>query len=118
LSDAYVRGKSHAVAVIAEGVSYKTTDLAAYLDEKPDVGFEVRLTILGHIQRGGSPTAFDRLLATRMGVRALEALREGESGVMVGLDGRDMNTIPIEQATAHTRPINEEYFEMARILSR
>ncbi len=118
LSDAYVRGKSHAVAVIAEGVSYKTTDLAAYLVEKPDVGFEVRLTILGHIQRGGSPTAFDRLLATRMGVRALEALRGHESGVMVGLDGRDISTISIEEATTKTRPINEKYFEMARILSR
>jgi len=118
LSDAYVRGKSHAVAVIAEGVSYKTTDLAAYLDENPDVGFEVRLTILGHIQRGGSPTAFDRLLATRMGVRALEALRAGESGVMVGLDGRDISTISLEEATSQIRAINEKYFEMARILSR
>jgi 6-phosphofructokinase 1 len=118
LSDAYVRGKSHAVAVIAEGVSYKTTDLAAYLDENPNVGFEVRLTILGHIQRGGSPTAFDRLLATRMGLRALEALGAGESGVMVGLDGRDISTVPMEVATSKTRPINEKYFEMARILSR
>jgi 6-phosphofructokinase 1 len=118
LGDAYVRGKSHAVAVIAEGVSYTTTDLASYLDSKPDVGFEVRLTILGHIQRGGSPSAFDRLLATRMGVKALEALREGETGVMVALDGREMNTVPIEKATSQTRAINEKYFEMARILSR
>lgn len=118
MSDAYVRGKSHAVAIVAEGCSYKSTDLAAYLDEKSDVGFEVRLTILGHIQRGGSPTAFDRLLATRMGVKALEALRDGETGVMVALDGRVMNTVSIEQATERTRPISEQYFEMARILSR
>jgi 6-phosphofructokinase 1 len=118
LSNAYVRGKSHAVAVIAEGCSYRVTDLATYLDQKPDVGFEVRLTILGHIQRGGNPLAFDRLLATRMGLRALEALREGESGVMVALDGREMKTVPIEVATARTRPISEKYFEMARILSR
>jgi 6-phosphofructokinase 1 len=118
MSDAYVRGKSHAVAVVAEGCSYKSTDLAAYLDEKSDVGFEVRLTILGHIQRGGSPTAFDRLLATRMGVKALEALRDGEMGVMVALDGREMKTTSIEQATGRVRPISEKYFEMARILSR
>lgn len=118
LADAYVRGKSHAVAIIAEGVSYKTTDLVDYLSTKEDVGFEVRLTILGHIQRGGSPSAFDRLLATRMGVKALEVLRAGESGVMVSLDGRDLTTVPIEQAVARTRPINPNYFELARILSR
>jgi 6-phosphofructokinase 1 len=118
LVSAYVRGKSHAVAVIAEGVSYKTTDLVTYLESRGDVGFEVRLSILGHIQRGGSPSAFDRLLATRMGVKALEALREGQSGVMVALDGREMTTIPIEKAITRTRPINPSYFELARILSR
>jgi 6-phosphofructokinase 1 len=118
LADAYVRGKSHAVAVIAEGVSYKTTDLVEYLNKKTDVGFEVRLTILGHIQRGGSPSAFDRLLATRMGVKALEVLRDGQSGVMVALDGRDLTTVPIEQAIAHVKPINPNYFELARMLSR
>ncbi len=118
LADAYVRGKSHAVAVIAEGVSYKTTDLVDYLNKKTDVGFEVRLTILGHIQRGGSPSAFDRLLATRMGVKALEVLREGQSGMMVALDGRDLTTVPIEDAIARVKPINPNYFELARMLSR
>lgn len=118
LVSAYVRGKSHAVAVIAEGVSYKTTDLVTYLESRGDVGFEVRLSILGHVQRGGSPSAFDRLLATRMGVKALEALREGQSGVMVALDGPEMTTIPIEKAIGRTRPINPSYFELARILSR
>jgi 6-phosphofructokinase 1 len=118
LVSAYVRGKSHAVAVIAEGVSYKTTDLVEYLESRGDVGFEVRLSILGHVQRGGSPSAFDRLLATRMGVKALEALREGQSGVMVALDGPEMTTIPIEKAIGRTRPINPSYFELARILSR
>ncbi|MBL8155114.1 MAG: 6-phosphofructokinase [Anaerolineae bacterium] len=118
LVSAYVRGKSHAVAVIAEGVSYKTTDLVEYLESRGDVGFEVRLSILGHVQRGGSPSAFDRLLATRMGVKALEALREGQSGVMVALDGPEMTTVPIEKAIGRTRPINPSYFELARILSR
>lgn len=118
LVDAYMRGKSHAVAVIAEGVSYKTTELVDYLSQRGDVGFEVRLTILGHIQRGGSPSAFDRLLATRMGVKALESLREGQSGMMVALNDRDMATVPIEQALARIRPINPNYFDLARILSR
>jgi 6-phosphofructokinase 1 len=118
LVDAYVRGKAHAVAVIAEGVSYKTTDLVDYLSQRGDVGFEVRLSILGHIQRGGSPSAFDRMLATRMGVVAFEAMRDGQSGVMVALQGREMTTIPIETAISQARPINPHYFEMARILSR
>ena len=118
LVDAYMRGKSHAVAVIAEGGSYKTTELVDYLSQRGDVGFEVRLTILGHIQRGGSPSAFDRLLATRMGVKALESLREGQSGMMVALNDRDMATVPIEQALARIRPINPNYFDLARILSR
>jgi 6-phosphofructokinase 1 len=118
LADAYVRGKSHAVAVIAEGVSYKTTDLVDYLNNKTDVGFDIRLTILGHIQRGGSPSAFDRLLATRMGVKAMEVLRDGQSGVMVALDGRELTTVPIEQAIARVKPLNPNYFELARMLSR
>ncbi len=118
LADAYVRGKSHAIAIIAEGVSYNTTELVVYLNKKTDVGFDIRLTILGHIQRGGGPSAFDRLLATRMGVKALESLRAGESGVMVALNDRDMNTIPIEEAVRKTREINPNYYELARILSR
>jgi len=71
LKDAYKRGKSHAIAVIAEGAPYRANDLADYLN-KQEVGFEIRLTILGHTQRGGSPTAFDRLLATRLGTAAVE----------------------------------------------
>jgi 6-phosphofructokinase 1 len=118
LADAYMRGKSHAVAIIAEGVSYKTTDLVEYLSSRGDVGFEVRLTILGHIQRGGSPSSFDRMLATRMGVKALESIQTGESGKMVALSGREMELIPIEKAVSQTRPINPNYFELARILSR
>jgi 6-phosphofructokinase 1 len=118
LTDAYVRGKSHAIAVIAEGVSYETTDLVNYLRQKNDVGFDIRLTILGHIQRGGSPSAFDRLLATRMGVKALEALRAGESGRMVALNDRDITTIPIEDGIRKIREINPSYYDLARILSR
>lgn len=118
LADAYVRGKSHAVAVIAEGVSYRTTDLVDFLRTKSDVGFDIRLSILGHIQRGGGPSAFDRLLATRMGVKAFESLIGGESGVMVAMSGPEMITVPIDKALAQTRPISPKYFELARILSR
>jgi len=118
LEDAYVRGKSHAIAVIAEGASYKATALTEYLTGNPNVGFEIRLTILGHIQRGGKPSAFDRLLATRMGVKAVELLRDGQSGLMVALNGRKMDAIPLQDAISQLRPINEDYFNMARFLSR
>ncbi|MDX1991333.1 MAG: 6-phosphofructokinase [bacterium] len=117
LKDAYIRGKSHAIAVIAEGAPYRTTDLTDYLNEQ-ETGFEIRLTILGHVQRGGSPSAFDRLLATRMGVAALERMVAGESGIMVGLDGRVISPIPLEEVTKNTRPISEEYYSMAWTLSR
>lgn len=118
LEDAYLRGKNHAIAVIAEGAPYKTTDLADYLNAKESVGFEIRLTILGHTQRGGSPTAFDRLLATRMGVKAVELIRDGQSGLMTAISGRRMEPIPLEEAVSKLRPISDGYFEMARFLSR
>ncbi|MFN8373130.1 MAG: 6-phosphofructokinase [Anaerolineae bacterium] len=118
LDDAYVRGKSHAIAVIAEGAPFKCTDLVDYLNEHKTIGFEMRLTILGHIQRGGSPTAFDRLLATRFGVAAMETLLKGESGVMVGLDGRDVHTVPLTEVTTKMREIGESWFRLAHILSR
>ncbi len=117
MQDAYTRGKSHAIAVIAEGAPYKITELADYLNSH-DTGFEIRITILGHIQRGGSPSAFDRLLATRMGVAALERIVAGESGVMVGLDGRVISNVLLEDVTTKTRPISEEYYAMAYTLSR
>ena len=118
LDDAYVRGKTHAIAVVAEGAAYKTTELAEYLNDHHPIGFEIRLTILGHVQRGGSPSAFDRLLATRMGVKAIELLLDGQSGVMVGLDGRAMTPRPLEEVTVQTRPISKGYYDLAYTLSR
>lgn len=117
LEGAYLRGKNHAIAVIAEGANHKITEVQEYL-ESHNVGFEVRITILGHIQRGGSPSAFDRLLATRMGVKAIECLCDGTHGVMVGLDGRNITPVSLEEVTTKTRSANMEYYEMADVLSR
>ena len=101
--------------MIAEGARPSTREVTRFLRES-DVGFEVRLTVLGHLQRGGSPTAFDRLLATRMGVRAVELLLEGESGEMVTLDGREISHIPIELAVGKQRSVNRRFVEIAKIL--
>jgi 6-phosphofructokinase 1 len=118
LEDAYLRGKTHAIAVVAEGAPTSTTALMDYLNANKNVGFEVRLTILGHIQRGGSPSAFDRLLATRLGVKAVQFLAEGKSGVMTAMQGRKIEPLPLEEAISQIRPISESYFEMQRFLSR
>ena len=117
LEDAYIRGKAHAIAVLAEGAPYQGPELADFLQQK-HIGFEIRLTILGHTQRGGSPTAFDRLLATRMGVYAVELLLAGESGAMVARVGREQTPVPLADSTARTRQITPEYFDLAKILSR
>ena len=117
IEEAYMRGKTHAIIINAEGSGLRTTDLAKSLDDM-DVGFKTRVVILGHIQRGGSPTAYDRLLASRMGVKAVEALLEGKSGVMIGLKGRGIEYIPLEDVTSHKRTANLEYYEMTKVLAR
>ncbi|MBA4380594.1 MAG: 6-phosphofructokinase, partial [Anaerolinea sp.] len=102
IEDAYRRGKTHAIIIVAEGSNVTTAELAAAL-EAEDVGFTTRVTILGHIQRGGSPTAFDRMLASRLGVKAVQALLSGESDVMVGLQGRDVELIPLAEVMSKSR---------------
>ncbi len=117
VEDAYRRGKSHAIIIVAEGASIDIHDLARFLDER-NVGFRTRITILGHIQRGGRPTAFDRLLASRMGVKAVEALVQGESGKMVALRGRKMELVALEEVVQRNRQANLDYYEMARMLAK
>lgn len=117
IEQAYYRGKTHAIVVNSEGSSFKTEELARALNEK-GTGFDVRVTILGHIQRGGAPSGFDRLLATRMGYNAVMRLLDGESGVMVGLRGREISAVPIEDVLANKRSANLEYIELGKILAR
>jgi 6-phosphofructokinase 1 len=117
VEEAYKRGKTHAIIINAEGSGISTTDLAARIDHL-DVGFKTRMTILGHIQRGGSPTAYDRLLASRMGVKAVEALVDDKHGVMTGLKGKGIEFIPLLDVISNKRKVNMEYFHMAKVLAR
>lgn len=117
VEDAYRRGKRHAIIIVAEGFPIHTNDLAARLDQM-DIGFDTRVTILGHIQRGGKPSAFDRNLSTRFGVRAVDFLLRGETGVMTALDGRDIVPLPLEKVVTNRRQINLEYYDIARKLAR
>jgi 6-phosphofructokinase 1 len=117
IEDAYKRGKTHAIIINAEGSTIRTIDLANAIDNM-DVGFKTRMTILGHIQRGGSPTAYDRLLASRMGVKAVEALMEGSYGVMTGIRGSGVKFVPLEEVINNKRQVSMEYYHMARVLAR
>ncbi len=76
-------------------------------------GFETRAVVLGHIQRGGSPTAFDRVLATRYGSGAIDAVHRGEFGKMVALKGNDIVTVPLELAISRTRVVNQDLIDVA-----
>jgi 6-phosphofructokinase 1 len=86
LRSAYERGKGHAIVVVAEGVRYNAEAMAQHFSEHKDrLGFELRVTKLGHVQRGGSPGSFDRLLGTRLGAAATELLSRRGYGFVVGL---------------------------------
>ncbi len=76
------------------------------------------MTTLGHVQRGGAPTAFDRILATRLGAGAFAALERGEHGVLVGLDGKRLATTPLDQVVGKQKPIDPELFKLAKALDR
>ena len=117
ISDAYMRGKTHAIIVVAEGATLHASELMKQLDAM-NTGFQYRVTILGHIQRGGRPSAFDRLLASRFGVAAVERLLAGEKGVMVGLQGREIETTPLEEVCSKKRYANREYYRMAKTLAK
>ncbi len=117
ITEAYVRGKSHAIIIVAEGAAYNASQIAQYLAEHAPM-LQTRVTILGHITRGGRPTAFDRLLAARFGMQAIESLVQGESGNMVALDGREISLVPLGEVTTHKRGANLDYYAMAKMLAK
>jgi len=117
VEQAYARGKSHCIIVVAEGSSFKVHDVAEHL-KAHEVGFETRVTILGHIPRGGSPSAFDRMLATRMGVKAAKVLLAGETDLMIGLSGRDIISVPLDEIVDKNRQPNLDLLRMAETLAK
>jgi 6-phosphofructokinase 1 len=110
-------GKTHFVLVAAEGISPSATEISAMIAGRDDVGFESRLTILGHIQRGGTPTAFDRLLAARLAARAVVELAEGRPGVVIGLLNMQTVATPLEQSVNAPPHFNPETYRFAHILA-
>lgn len=117
VEQAYVRGKTHAIIVVAEGANLSAAEIGGHLS-KDEVGFEVRVTVLGHVQRGGAPSAFDRLLATRMGVRAARAMAADEFGTMTALIGRQVDMVDLEGVVSATRTLDLSMCDVADMLAR
>lgn len=111
-------GKSSSIVVVAEGdkTGKNVFELAAYV-EKNLPYYEVRVSVLGHMQRGGAPSCFDRVLASRMGVHAVESLRKGASNVMVGVVNDQMQLTPLDQAIKGKSEINQDLLRVTDILS-
>ncbi len=129
------RGRYFSIVVVAEGAQPKEGTLetlegevdefghvrlggignvvARELEER--TGHETRVTSLGHVQRGGTPTAFDRVLATRFGVAAIDAVHRGEFGVMVALRGPDIVTVPLSEATSELKTVDPKVYEVAEV---
>ncbi len=131
----HARGKTFSIVAVAEGAAFKKEKVVTQmkkLDEfghvllggigqaladmiKEETGFETRVTILGHLQRGGAPTAFDRILGTRFGVKAVEEALKENFGQMVCLEGNKIGAIPIEEAIGKLKTVDMELYEIAKI---
>jgi phosphofructokinase-like protein len=129
-------GRTFSIVVVSEGAVPKdgevitqfggTTDafghtrlggIAVYLEKEIEerTGFETRMTILGHVQRGGTPLAYDRVLGTRFGVAAIDAVTEGDFGKMVALRGTEIVRVPLEEALAEPKLLDPELWETAEV---
>jgi 6-phosphofructokinase 1 len=119
VEDAYIRGKSHCIIIVAEGWKPGTQELAQHLRERQDeLGFSVRVTQLGHVQRGGSASAFDRLLATRLGAAAVRELVAGNAGNMIGWVKSEITLTPLEDAVAFDKQLSPQLLELADMMEK
>ncbi|WP_174590468.1 ATP-dependent 6-phosphofructokinase [Methanocella conradii] len=134
LKERYARGERYGIIAVAEGAEFsdldvklasQTTDafghvrlggiaetLAKEIEKR--TGFETRHVVLGHIQRGGSPIAYDRILATRLGYKAVEMIKNGQFGMMSSLRGEKIEAVPIEEAVKALKTVPRNYFEVAK----
>jgi len=131
----HARGKTFSIIVVSEGAQFKGgamitqeqkldafghvrlggigEDLAAQIEKR--TGFETRVSVLGHIQRGGSPTAFDRVLGTRFGVKAVELVKAKKFGKMVALAGIKIIEVPLEEAVKALKTVDMELYNIAKV---
>jgi 6-phosphofructokinase 1 len=135
LKKKHARGKNFSIVVVAEGAQLKNKDLITqekkldafghirlggigeFLAEQIEkvTGFETRVSVLGHIQRGGSPTAFDRILGTRFGVKAVELIINKKFGRMAALSGDKIIDVPLADAVKAIKTVGPEFYEVAKV---
>ena len=129
----HARGKNFSIVVVSEGCELPGAEDKGEVDQfghrllakrgvgerlgheiEHATGFETRVTVLGHIQRGGSPTARDRVLATRFGLKAADLVDEGKFGRMAALEGDDVVDVSLDEATAELKTVPDEWYEVGR----
>jgi 6-phosphofructokinase len=109
LSDAYLRGKAHGIIIVAEGYKPGTQAVIDYLaEQKEELGFSMRVTVLGHVQRGGSPTSLDRVLAAALGVYAVDLVAAGRFDRMVAWQNRTVVDVAIAEAVAQYQMVDPD----------
>jgi 6-phosphofructokinase 1 len=117
ISEAYEKGKAHAIVIVAEGAEYNAEKLSNYFKVHYEtLGFDLRVAILGHIQRGGDPSAYDRILASRLGSGAVEAMASGNYGVLTGWSKSKIIYTPLKEVVENKKVLDKSLIELAAIL--
>jgi 6-phosphofructokinase 1 len=115
---AYDRGKRHALVVVAEGAATNAATLTQhFVEHHIDLGFEMRASVLGHMQRGGTPTVADRLLGSALGASAVEHLMRGQHGVVLGKCSGKIVATPLADVVGVVKPLPADLVELAQLLS-
>lgn len=116
---AHEQGKRYAIAVVTDGARNSVEKIAEYIKEHPEeFAFELRVTILGHVQRGGSPTVFDRYLATRLGSSAVRALQDGRQGVLTAWKCYEVEYVPLQEVISRRKQLSMSLWRLAMMLSK
>jgi 6-phosphofructokinase 1 len=115
---AYKRGSAHALIIVAEGAKYNAHGLQHYFSQhQKEPGFDTRITTLGYVQRGGTPGAFDRLLATRLGAAATEYIEQGKFGVLAGLNKGQVTPTPLAEVVSTKKPLDLNLLRLSEELN-
>ena len=117
ISQGFRKSKNSAIVIVAENPRTGGAMGLAERVKKEFPQYDARVTILGHIQRGGSPSAQDRILASRMGAMAIQAIMEGQRNVMIGIQNNELVYVPFSRAVRHNKSINRDYVNLVKILS-
>ncbi len=118
LRAAYETGKAHAIAVVAEGALCNAECLERYFQEHAKPGFDVRVTKLGYVQRGGAPTVFDRLLATRLGTAAIDFIAKDIYGVLVGVINNQVRATRLNEIMGKQKTLDVRLMDLVKVLAR